>query len=257
MSQALLQVRDLTVELRNCGPVLSGISFEIHAGEIVGIFGESGCGKTTLALAILNLLPENRYKMCGSICLRGQDLAGLGERAMQPIRGRVISMISQDPMLALNPVMRVRHQITEVLRAHRAAGDAASLLELAGLTPSDRILEAYPHQLSGGERQRVTIAQALACRPALVIADEPFTALDAVRVVELAALFRELKEKIGVSFLVISHSPGVLARIADSVMVMHNGRIVEQGPPSAVFGSPKHPYTAAVRAAAERMAGCA
>ena len=254
MSQALLQVRDLTVELKNRGTVLSGISFDIQAGEIVGIFGESGCGKTTLALAILNLLPRNRYTVRGSVRLRGQELAGLSERAMQPIRGAVISMISQDPMLALNPLMRVRQQITEVLRAHRAAGKAASLLELAGLCPSERILEAYPHQLSGGERQRVTIAQALACRPALVIADEPFTALDAVRVVELATLFRGLKEKIGSSFLVISHSPGVLARIADSVLVMQDGRIVEQGTASAVFGSPKHPYTAAVLVAAERTA---
>src|SRR5438105_2978516 len=119
MSQALLQVGDLTVELRNRGAVLSDISFNVQPGEIVGIFGESGCGKTTLALAILNLLPENRYTVRGSVRLRGEELAGLGERAMQPIRGGVISMISQDPMLALNPVMRVRQQIAEVLRAHR------------------------------------------------------------------------------------------------------------------------------------------
>src|SRR3954453_8813744 len=211
MSQALLQVRDLTVELRNLGTVLSGISFDIQAGAIVGIFGESGCGKTTLALAVLNLLPVNRYTVSGSVLLRGQELVGLGERAMQPIRGGVISMISQDPMLALNPVMRVRHQITEVVRAHGGGGNAASLLELAGLPPSDRILEAYPHQLSGGERQRVTIAQALACRPALVIADEPFTALDAPRVIELIALFRRLRADLGTSFLLISYTPGVLA----------------------------------------------
>jgi ABC-type glutathione transport system ATPase component len=254
MSKDLLQVCDLAVELRDHGTVLSDICFDIHAGEIVGIFGESGCGKTTLALAILNLLPEHRYVVRGSIRLRGRELVGLGERAMQPIRGGVISLISQDPMLALNPVMRVRDQVAEILRAHRAGGEAASLLELAGLPPSQRVLNAYPHQLSGGERQRVTIAQALACRPSLVIADEPFTALDAIRVVELAALFRQLKEKTGSSFIVISHSPGVLARIADSVLVMRDGRIVEQGQPCAVFGSPKHPYTAAVLAAAERMA---
>ena len=135
-----------------------------------------------------------------------------------------------------------------MLRAHGARGDAASLLALAGLPPSDRILASYPHQLSGGERQRVSIAQALACRPALVIADEPFTALDSIRVLQLAALFRELKERIGSSFLVISHTPGVLARIADSMLVMQHGRIVEQGPPARVFGAPAHPYTAAVLA---------
>jgi ABC-type dipeptide/oligopeptide/nickel transport system ATPase component len=142
-----------------------------------------------------------------------------------------------------------------VLRAHGAQGDAGDLLELAGLPASPRVLQAYPHQLSGGERQRVSIAQALACRPALVIADEPFTALDAVRVVELAALFRDLKEKTGSSFLVISHSPGVLARVADRVLVMQGGRIVEQGPPDTIFRTPAHPYTVAVLAAAERMAG--
>jgi ABC-type glutathione transport system ATPase component len=186
--------------------------------------------------------------------MRGQQLIGLPDRAMNKVRGAVMSLILQDPMLALNPVMRVRDQIGELLRAHGVAGDAGSLLEVAGLPPSARILAAYPHQLSGGERQRVSIAQALACRPALVIADEPFTALDATRVVQLARLFRELKQRIGSSFLVISHSPGVLARIADQILVMQEGRIVEQGSPAGVFGSPAHPYTAAVLAAVESMA---
>ena len=254
MSDALLDVRNLTVESKGAGPVLTEVSFAADEGKIVGIFGESGCGKTTLALAILNLLPLKRYRVRGSVRLRGQQLLGAGERAMEPIRGGAISMIFQDPILALNPVMRVRDQVKEVLRAHGMPGEVASLLERAGLEPSPRMLNAYPHQLSGGERQRVLIAQALACRPALIIADEPFTALDAVRTVELAALFRELRDSIGSSFLVISHSPGVLARIADSVLVMKKGRIVEQGPPAVVFGRPTHSYTSAVLAAAERMA---
>ena len=254
MPDALLQVRDLTVELRGMGAVLSAVSFDAAEGAIVGLFGESGCGKTTLALAILNLLPQGSYSVRGSIRLRGQELVGLRDPAMERVRGGVISMIFQDPILALNPVMRIRDQVNEVVRAHDGSGDAASLLNLAGLPPSRRILDAYPHQLSGGERQRVLIAQALAGRPSVVIADEPFTALDAVRVVELALLFRELREKTGTSFLVISHSPGVLARIADSVLVMQAGRIVEQGPPDVLFRAPAHPYTAAVLAAAERMA---
>ena len=134
---------------------------------------------------------------------------------MQQVRGAVISLVFQDPALSLNPVMRVRDQVGEVLRAHRAAGDVGELLRLAGLDPSARMLAAYPHQLSGGERQRVAIAQALACRPAVVIADEPFTALDATRALELTRLFRELTGRTGAAFLIISHSPGVLARIAD------------------------------------------
>jgi ABC-type glutathione transport system ATPase component len=253
MSQPLLEVRDLTVELIGGDAVVSGVSFDTGAAQVVGLFGESGCGKTTLAMAILGLLRPERYRVRGSVRLGGQELLGRGERAMERVRGAAISVILQDPMLALNPVMRIRDQVGEVLRAHDAAGDAASLLELAGLPPSARILNGYPHQLSGGERQRVLIAQALSCRPALVIADEPFTALDAVRVVELAALFLRLREKTGSSFLVISHSPGVLARIASTVLVMQQGRIVEQGPPDVIFRSPAHPYTAAVLGAAERL----
>jgi ABC-type glutathione transport system ATPase component len=191
--------------------------------------------------------------MRGSVRLRGRDLTGAGERELQRIRGAEISMIFQDPALALNPVMSAGRQVSEVLRAHQAAGDVAGLFELAGLPPSPRLLGAYPHQLSGGERQRVLIAQALACRPGLVIADEPFTALDVLRVLELAALFRDLRDRTGTSFLVISHSPGVLARIADTVLVMRQGSIVEQGPPSRVFRSPAHPYTASLLAALPRL----
>ena len=241
-SHGLLQVRNLNVDLLNAdgsaAPILSDISFKIEPGTIVGLFGESGCGKTTLALALLNLLSPVRYRVCGEVRLRDRNLLGLRDRQLQGIRGAEISMIFQDPLLALNPVLRAGTQVAEVMRAHGAAPGTDGLeapLRLAGLADWRRIAASYPHQLSGGERQRVTIAQALACRPALVIADEPFTALDAVRVVELAALFRSLRQELRTSFLLISHSPGVLAATADLVLVMRQGRIVAYGIPRAVL----------------------
>jgi ABC-type glutathione transport system ATPase component len=244
--EPILEVRDLTVELDR--PLVSGVTFSIEPGSIVGLFGESGCGKTTLALALMQLLSSS-YRVRGSVRLRGRELAGLPERELERVRGAEISMIFQDPALALNPVLRAGRQVAEVLRAHGVTGDAGELFALAGLTPSRRMLDSYPHRLSGGERQRVLIAQALACRPGLVIADEPFTALDVLRVLELAGLFRDLRDRTGASFLAISHSPGVLARIADTVLVMREGSIVEQGPPARVFRSPAHPYTATLLAA--------
>jgi ABC-type glutathione transport system ATPase component len=164
-------------------------------------------------------------------------------------------MVFQDPALALNPVMRAGRQVEEVGRAHGVRVDTAARLRTVGLGEPERIAESYPHQLSGGERQRVTIAQALACRPRVTIADEPFTALDASTALELATLFQELKERTATSFLLISHSPGVLARIADSVLVMHEGRIVDQGPPGDVFGARAHGYTAGLLSALERLRG--
>jgi ABC-type glutathione transport system ATPase component len=244
MAEPLLEVRDLRVT--HTSTVLDGVSFTVPGGSMTGLFGESGSGKTTLALALLGLLAPERYRVSGSVRLRGRELVGLAERELRQVRGAAISMVFQDPMLALNPVMRVASQAREAMRAHRLAAPVEPLFELVGLEPSRRILRAYPHRLSGGERQRVAIALALACRPQLVIADEPFTALDVLRVVELCALFEDLKRKTGTSFLIVSHSPGVLARLADTVLVLHAGRIVEQGPPARVFRSPADPYTIGV-----------
>jgi oligopeptide/dipeptide ABC transporter ATP-binding protein len=248
-SEPLLQVRDLSIDLvRAKGPalpVVSEASFEIPRGAILGLFGESGCGKTTLALALPGLLAPERYRVRGSVRLRGREILALSERQLQRVRGAQIAFIFQDPLLALNPVLRVRTQFSEAMRARSTgAHDVDALLDLAGLPASARIRDAYPHQLSGGERQRVLIALALACRPALVIADEPFTALDGARVLELSALFVDLKQKLGISFLLIDHSPAVLARIADYALTMYAGRIVERGTPHQLTSNPLHPYTA-------------
>jgi ABC-type glutathione transport system ATPase component len=220
----LLEVRELSIELQT-RPVVSHAGFEIPAGSIVGLSGDSGCGKTTLALALLRLLPPARYRVRGSVRLRQRELLDLTERELERVRGAEISMVFQDPLQALNPVLRVRDQVSEAMRAHGAGGQAERLLEMVELPVSAHIRDAYPHELSGGERQRVCLALALAAGPALVIADEPFTALDAPRVVELAKLFLQLKQKLRTSFLLISHSRTVLAKIADRVMAISGGRL--------------------------------
>jgi ABC-type glutathione transport system ATPase component len=223
--EPLLEVRNLCIKLLPRRGILSGVSFDIPMGTIAGLSGDSGSGKTTLALALLKLLPPDQYDVRGQVLLRGRDLLALDERALETVRGAQIAMIFQDPLLALNPVLSIGRQILEVLRAHGTEGDPADLLALAGIPSPSRILAAYPHELSGGERQRATIAQALACRPAVIVADEPFTSLDAPRVVELAALFRRLRDELRTSFLLISHHPGVLAAAADQLLVLRNGTL--------------------------------
>jgi ABC-type glutathione transport system ATPase component len=238
----LLEVRDLCVELAGRS-VLTGIGFAIGEGEITGLCGDSGSGKTTLALALMKLAASPPYLVRGEVLLHGRNLLALPERELQRVRGAEIACIFQDSLLALNPVLKIRTQIGEILRAHDKHDKRANpreLLELAGVPDAPRILDAYPHQLSGGERQRVSIAQALACGPSLVIADEPFTALDGPRVVELATLFMKLRDRLRTSFLLISHTPGVLAMTAGQVLRMSEGRIVERGPAREVLGQTRN-----------------
>jgi ABC-type glutathione transport system ATPase component len=238
MGPPVLAVRDFSVDLFEGGeyrPILSSVSFDVPARSIIGIFGDSGCGKTTLALGMVGLLPARRYRVRGSVLLDRQEIVGLRERDLRAIRGAKIAMVQQDPALALNPVMRVRNQIAEGARAHRLPAAPDELLRKVGLEDAGRIAASYPHQLSGGQRQRVTIAQALVCGPAVVIADEPFTALDASSALAMTDLLLELKRTTGTSFVVISHSAGTLARIADTVVRIESGRVAEAGTPEAVF----------------------
>ncbi len=252
-SEILFQVRDLVVQYKaGETPAVDGVSFEIAPGEAVGLLGESGCGKTTTALALIRMLPPAARLVRGSIQFRGRELLALQEPELEKIRGAEISVIFQEPATALNPVMRVGDQVAEVVRAHRpwsrrvCRAEAESLLAEVCLGDVSRIYAAYPHQLSGGQRQRIAIAQAVACKPPLLIADEPTAALDAKVQAEILDLLKDLQQRRNMALLLISHNPGVLARMADRLLVMQAGKIVEQGPVSEVCRNPQHPYTQAL-----------
>lgn len=251
-TESLLVVRDLSFSYTSNDrktQVINSVSFSIAAGEVVGVLGESGSGKTSLALAILGLLASNAHIENGSVRFRGRELVGLPEHELQKVRGKEISLIFQEPGIALNPVMRVGQQIVEVLRAHyswskrRCRDEAESMLEQVRLSDIRRIYSAYPHQLSGGQRQRVAIAQALISKPALVIADEPTASLDTTIQAEVLALLKELQQKLSLAVLFISHNPAILQTMAQRILVMSAGEIVEQGSASQVLRQPQHPFT--------------
>ena len=229
-------------------PALRRVDLDIARGEIVGILGESGSGKSTLALAILGLLPGNA-EVEGAIVLEDENLAGAVESRWAAIRGAKVAMIFQEPGLALSPVMRVGDQIAEVIRAHRQVGkkerkqEVEAILREVQLPEVERIYRSYPHQLSGGELHRVAIAQALVCRPELVIADESTRSLDVTMQAEVVEALRDLKRKFGSALLFITHNPALLAGFADRVLVMYGGRVVEAGPVGEVYRRPLHPYT--------------
>jgi oligopeptide/dipeptide ABC transporter ATP-binding protein len=231
---------------------LYDIHLEIRTGEVLGILGESGCGKSTLANAALRLLPRHANCEAGEILFRGRDLLKLSESELCTIRGREISLVPQDPALSLNPVMTAGTQIREVLRAHlpfaakQRTERVFDLLQAVGFDQPDDIYHAYPHQLSGGQRQRVAIAQAVACWPALVIADEPTSRLDSALRSEIVGLLSALRRHDGTAILAISHDPGMFVGFADRIAVMYAGRIVEIGTCADVFEKPLHPYTQAL-----------
>jgi ABC-type glutathione transport system ATPase component len=254
--EALLRVKDLNVSYRGSGSgqhrAVEKVCFEISEGEVLGLMGESGCGKTSIALALLGLLSKDQAFVSGSIQFRGDELPSKDRNSLRAIRGAGISLVFQEPELALSPVMKIKDQVAEVIHAHndwkwqRCRAEAELALARVGLANSPRIFSAYPHQLSGGQRQRVVLAQALACNPALLIADEPAASLDARSQSELLALLRELQRELRISILLISHAPEVQASLADRLMVMANGRIVERGPFEQLYRNPSHACTRAM-----------
>ena len=239
------------------------LSLAVRSVEVVGILGESGCGKSTLANAILRLLPGHAGCERGAVYFRGRDLLRMSEANLRAIRGRDISVVPQDPALTLNPVLNAGSQIAEVLRAHlplRANERRARVLELlaeVGFDRPEEIYGAYPHQLSGGQRQRVAIAQAISCEPALLIADEPTSKLDAPLQAEIIALLGRIRREHGIAIVMISHDPAVFAGFADRVAVMYAGRVVEIGTTAQIFRNPLHPYTQALVQIARSEVGAA
>jgi peptide/nickel transport system ATP-binding protein len=252
----LLEVESLVVDIGG-RRVVDEVSFELPDGGRLGIIGESGSGKTLTALSIVGLGPD-AATITGSVRFDGQELLGWPDRQYSELRGDRIAMVFQDPRTALNPVMRIGRQISEPLRLHRgygrrsAAVAAEELCERVGLPDPDRIVRAYPHQLSGGQRQRVGIAMALACRPALLIADEPTTALDVTVQAEIMELLAQLVVEDGTALIFISHDLALVSGVVDDVVVMRDGRIVEHGPAERVVGEPGHAYTVQLLDAARR-----
>jgi peptide/nickel transport system ATP-binding protein len=249
---ALLEVENLQTHFRTPDGVnraVDGVSFHIEEGETLAVVGESGCGKSVTANSILRLVPEPPGKIAGSIRFRGTDLLKLTEREMRNIRGNDISMIFQEPMTSLNPVLTVGRQLGETLRLHERIGRreaderAVEMLRLVGIPEAKRRIDEYPHQMSGGMRQRVMIAIALSCRPKLLLADEPTTALDVTIQAQILDLMKDLKTKIGAAIILITHDLGIVAEVAERVMVMYAGRKVEEARVAELYRTPRHPYT--------------
>lgn len=251
----LLDVRDLCVSFRSGGrdvPIIENVSFTVNEREILGIVGESGSGKSVTAMAIMRLIDDPGVSLRGSVRFRGQELTTLPQKAFRHIRGREIAMIFQDPMTAFTPVYTIGWQIDEAIRVHERVSKSEArtrtvrLLGDMGVPDPERTANRYPHQLSGGLRQRAMIAMALSCNPALLIADEPTTALDVTVQAQILDLLRNLRTDYGSAVMLITHDMGVVAETCDHVMVLYSGRVAERGPASAVFEQPAHPYTAAL-----------
>jgi oligopeptide/dipeptide ABC transporter ATP-binding protein len=254
---SVLEIQNLQVSYRSrevrSRPVLSGVSFDLMPGEILGVLGESGSGKSTLAASVLRLLPPNGQIEKGAVIYEGHNLFQANPEELRQIRGSRIALIFQEPSLALHPTIRVGEQVRQVLAAHQQPSKKLDLNRrtrevFTQLLPqdTDRILSSYPHQLSGGQRQRALIAQAIACSPSLVIADEPTAALDPVTQMEILGIFQSLREKLDLAMIFITHNPALLSDFADRVLILYAGQVVEWGPAEIVLKSPKHPYTKAL-----------
>ncbi len=251
--EVLLEVKNLSVTFtRRAGPstrAVDGVSYAVKSGEVIGVVGESGSGKSVTALAIMGLLPKRGVQVSGEVMYRGQSLLSLDNKLMSDLRGSELAMVFQDPMSSLNPVVPIGTQVTEVLLRHQdvsrseARAEAEDLLRRCGIPDPRRRLREYPHQLSGGMRQRALIAIALACKPALLICDEPTTALDVTIQAQVLELLKELVNDLGTAMVMITHDLGVVAGLCDFVNVMYAGRIVESAPRRELFAHPRHRYT--------------
>jgi oligopeptide/dipeptide ABC transporter ATP-binding protein len=252
MGEALLEVKNIVTEFRTADgliPAVRDVSFSLQKGETLCIVGESGCGKSITSLSVIGLLPSNGMITSGEILYEGKPIHHLPAEKMRQIRGNKISMIFQEPMTALNPVLTIGFQLREPLRLHHklskreATKHGIELLKQVGIPYPEKRMNQYPHELSGGMRQRVMIAMALSCNPGLLIADEPTTALDVTIQAQILDLINDLKEKSNMGVLLITHDMGVVAEVADRVMVMYAGKKVEEGNVEEIFDNPKHPYT--------------
>jgi oligopeptide/dipeptide ABC transporter ATP-binding protein len=261
--QALLEVNDLTVSFaieNGRARVVEGLDFTLDRGQTVGLVGESGCGKTVTAMSVMRLIPSPPSRVdSGRILFQGTDLLSLDNHGMRAVRGNRIGMIFQEPMTSLNPTFTIGFQIAEVFRIHRGLGAAQArretigILGMVGIGAPEQRIEQYPHELSGGLRQRVMIAMALACRPDLLIADEPTTALDVTVQAQILDLLRGLRAELGMSVLLISHDLGVVAEVCERVIVMYAGRVAERAAVADLFRRPRHPYTSGLLSSSPRL----
>ena len=264
MNRSLLSVRGLTVVAQNgrgSVPIVADVSFDVAPGETLGVVGETGSGKSMTMLSVMGLLPRPPMRVAaGRVCFDGRDLAGLPDAELRRLRGAELAMVYQDPMTSLNPVMRIGDQVAEAMTAHGVAADEAArrtqdALARVGIPAPERTARAYPHEFSGGMRQRAMIAMALALEPRVLIADEPTTALDVTTQQQILALVQDLRERTGMAIVWVTHDLSVVARLAQRVIVMYAGRIVEHGSTRRIFHAPQHPYTASLLASLPKPVG--
>jgi len=263
LDNVILEIKNLKTHFYSDGsvtPAVDGVDLYVRKGETLGIVGESGCGKSVTCLSVLRLIPNPPGKIIqGEILFKDEDLLSKTEKQMREVRGNSISMIFQEPMTSLNPVFTVGDQLAEVIRLHQKAGKrdamlkAVEMLKQVGVPDPEQRVKEYPHQLSGGMRQRVMIAMAISCNPALLIADEPTTALDVTIQAQILTMMKELKQKFGMAIILITHDMGVVAEMADNILVMYAGKVVEYAEVKAIYRKPLHPYTIGLLNSIPRM----